>query len=315
MVDFWSATFFIFGCEFLFFLAISLIVIFAQVIKYISIIKAIGGDSVFWRRKNKKTQTLREFYQNSKPDQGYNWLDYYRPNHKKGAMGWGDSFYKKPSKPGKRTLYRVVAVLSILAVLLLVRELNYPLGENVRTSLRYVLTTEWNIRPALEKAVKYGLQMANLDNQLDSGMPQEGMVSPVSGDALTNEMLLPVSGKVIRPVGWTKDQMDGLDRFHHGIDIQAAVGTPVKAVLAGKVASISSSPLYGKYIKIDHGDGYFTLYAGVDNIAVKEGESVKTGDVIAECSALGDFNQGGLHFELREKSGLVDPLTRLEFPR
>ncbi len=268
---------------------------------------------MFWHRKNKKTQSLREFYQKGKPEQDYNWIDFYRP--KKGSKGWGETSYNKSVRSGRRTVYRIIAVLSILAVLLVVKEFNYPVGENVKTSLRYVLTTDWNVKPALEKAVKYGLQMANVDNQMDSGMPQQ-MTSPVvSSNAITENMILPVSGRVVRSFGWSKDKLDELDRFHHGIDIQAAVGTPVRAILPGKVEKISSSPIYGKYIKINHGNGVYSLYAGVDNITVKIEESVETGKVIAQCSAEGDFDEGGLHFELREKSGLVDPLTRLEFPR
>lgn len=263
--------------------------------------------------KNKKSQTLREFYQNKKYDQDYNWIDYYRPNRRKGSYGWGDV----PGREGglsRRTFYRVVAVLSILAVLLAVRGINHPVGEDIRGGLRYVLTTDWNVRPALEKAVKFGLQMAGVDSHLDSGMPQEGMKEAMGKSGLPGEMLIPVSGKVVRPYGWSNDSMDGMERFHHGIDIAAGPGTPVKAVLSGRVEKIASSPQYGQYIQINHGEGVFTLYACINKIRVKEGQEVRAGEVIAEVAGSGDFKEGGLHFELRENGSLVDPLSRLEFP-
>jgi len=269
---------------------------------------------LFWDKKDKKSQSLHQFYQKSNYDQDYNWIDYYRPNRKKGSYGWGDHPGRERGG-GRRTAYRVVAVLSILALLLMVREFNHPVGEDLRQGLRYVLTTDWNVRPALEKAVKFGLQVAGVDSQLDSGMPQEGMIKEAMGKpAFAGEILIPVSGRVVRHYGWNRDPMDNLDRFHHGIDIAAAPGSPVKAALSGKVAKIASSPQYGQYVQVDHGEGVLTLYAGVANLKVKEGQQVKAGEVIAEVARSGDVKEGGLHFELRENSSLVDPLTRLEFP-
>lgn len=269
---------------------------------------------MFWKRKEKKSQPLHEFYKNRKYDQDYSWIDYYRPNSKKSGHGWGDA----PARDGawrRKAFYRVVAVLSILAVLFTVRELNNPVGENVREGLRYVLTTEWNVRPAMEKAVKFGLQVAGVDSQLDSGMPQEGMMKEtMSKTAITRGMLIPVSGKVVRAFGWNRDPMDEMDRFHHGIDIAVNPGTAVKAVLPGKVLKIGSTAQYGRFILVDHGEGVFTLYAGVENIRVGEGQQVKAGDSLGEAARAGDIKGGGLHFELRENGSLVDPLTRVEIP-
>lgn len=268
---------------------------------------------MFRGRKDKRSQPLHEFYQNKKYDQDYNWIDYYRPKRKRADYGWGD----QPGRdgPGKRLFYRVVAVLSILAVLFMVRELNIPFSEEARQGLRYVLTTDWNVRPAMEKAVKFGLQMAGVETPLDSGMPQEGMMKEAMGKApVARDMLIPVSGKVVRVYGWNRDPMDEMDRFHHGIDIAAAQGTQVKSVLPGKAVKIGSSPEYGRYVLVDHGDGVYTLYAGLGNVKVGEGQSVKAGDVLGEVARAGDVKGGGLHFELRESGSLVDPLTRLQIP-
>lgn len=266
---------------------------------------------MFGGRKDKKSQPLHEFYQNKKLDQDYNWIDYYRPGRRKGGYGWGETPGRE-GKRGRKTLYRIAAVLSILALLLVVREINHPVGEDLRQGLRYVLTTDWNIRPAMEKAVKYGLQMAGVETQLDSGMPQEGMKEAMSVPA--RDILIPVSGKVVRPYGWSQDSLDNLERFHHGIDIAAAPGTPVKAVLSGRVEKIGAGTQFGQYIKMDHGDGVYSLYGGVGNVRFKEGQQVKAGEAIAEVARSGEVKEGGLHFELRENGKLVDPLARIEFP-
>ncbi len=268
---------------------------------------------MLWAGKDKNTRTLHEFYQQKKYDQDYSWKDYYRPNRKKGGPGWGDA--PKREWPGRSIFYRVVAVLTILALLLAVREMNFPFGEDVRLGLRYILTTDWDVRPAMEKAVKYGLQMAGVDSHLDSGMPQEGMTREAMGkSAVAGNMLIPVSGKVIRPYGWNKDALDDMDRYHPGIDIAVSPGTPVKAALSGKVKKVGSHPLYGRYVQIDHSGGVYTLYAGLGGVKVIEGQAVKAGEIIGDVARTGYLKEGGLHFELRENGSLVDPLARLELP-
>ncbi|MFZ5631790.1 MAG: murein hydrolase activator EnvC family protein [Bacillota bacterium] len=267
---------------------------------------------MFWDKKDKKSQTLHEFYQDKKYAQDYNWIDYYRPNKKRGNYGWGNP----PRRQGsvRRAFYRAAVVLSILGLLFYLNQLSYPFGEDIRAGLRYVLTTDWDVRPAMEKAVKFGLQVAGVDSPLDSGMPPEGMKETTAPVSAFKGMVIPVSGKVVREYGWNKDSLDDMDRFHPGIDIAAAPGTPVKAVLPGKVMKVGSSAQYGRYVLIDHGDGAFTLYAGLGNVKVSEGQAVKTGEVVGDIAKTGDVKGGGLHFEMREKGSFVDPLTKLEFP-
>jgi murein DD-endopeptidase MepM/ murein hydrolase activator NlpD len=272
-----------------------------------------GGLDMFWDKRGKKSQPLHEYYQNKKYAEDYDWIDYYRPRRKKATYGWGEAPGANDSE--RRGFYRIVAVLVVLALLFTVKQLNHPVGEDIRLGLRYILTTDWDIRPAMEKAVSFGLQMAGVENHLESGAAQEGMLKEtVSNPGIAENMLIPVSGKVVREYGWNKDPLDDMDRFHHGIDIAVNPGTPVKAALRGKVIKSGSSAQYGKYVLIDHGDGVFTLYAGIANIKVSEGQEVEAGQTLGEVAQTGDIKGGGLHFELRENGSLVDPMNKLEIP-
>lgn len=266
---------------------------------------------MFRDKKDRGSQSIQNFLQGGKEGYDHDWADYYRPR-KRGNYGWG----MPPGGgggPGRKTLYRVMAVVAILTVLFAVKELNHPVSEDIRVGLRYILTTEWNVRPAMEKAVKFGLQLAGVDTHLDSGMPQEGMVKEAMGKSpVADKMLLPVSGKVVREFGLNKDPLDDMDRFHHGVDIAASPGTPVKSAIEGKVAKIGSDAQYGRYVLLDHSDEVFTLYAGLNNIKVTQGQTVKAGEIIGDIAKTGDIKGGGLHFELREKGELVDPLERLD---
>jgi murein DD-endopeptidase MepM/ murein hydrolase activator NlpD len=208
----------------------------------------------------------------------------------------------------------VAAVLSILALLFMVRQMDNPVGENMRSGLRYVLTTDWDVRPAMEKAVKFGLQMAGVDSNLDSGMPQDGTMKAMSPKGEVGPLAIPVSGRVVREYGWNKDSLDDMERFHPGIDIAAKAGAPVKAALAGKVKKVGADKQLGSYVVLDHGEGVYTLYAGIENIKVAEGQEVQAGQTIADVAKAGDVSGGGLHFELREGGVLTNPLDKIDFP-
>jgi len=269
---------------------------------------------VFWDKDDKKSKSIYEYYQNKKLARDYDWKEFYKPEKKKSGFNWGGQ--QDHSIPGRRTFYRIVAVLSILVVLYGIKQMNNPAGEDIRQGLRYVLTTDWDVRPVIEKAVNFGLQMAGMDNQLNSGSTPDGILQEASAKpVIATGMLIPVSGKVICQYGWGKDPLDDMDRFHHGIDIAASPGTPVKATLSGKVIKIGSSRQYGRYVLVDHNDGLFTLYAGMGNLKISEGQAVKAGDTIGDIAKNSDTEDGVLHFELREGANLVDPLLRLDLPK
>ncbi|MCL6448034.1 MAG: M23 family metallopeptidase [Armatimonadetes bacterium] len=220
-----------------------------------------------------------------------------------------------PRKSYRKTFFRFTVALAVLAVLLALRELPNPLGARVQENLRYILTTEWNFQPMLQKAVQIGLQMVNENYPFYGdlvGENREESREALGRGSLSEDLLIPVSGKVVRGFGWSADPLDGLERFHSGIDIQASPGTPVKAARSGKVARTGKDPSLGYFILLDHGEEIYTMYAGLAPGKLVQGETVQAGQVIGEVGTAGDVRGGGLHFELREKSKLVDPLTRLK---
>lgn len=234
------------------------------------------------------------------------WADYYQS-----VNGY------RPVKPVKRKRssgwFRITSVLVILAVLVIARQFPHPAGEQVRENLRYLLTAEWNFRPVLDRSMQLAAQLVNWDNPVVNSPPGlDGITRPVTGTNLDDlELTVPVSGKVIREYGWSQSSVDDLERFHPGIDISSPAGSSIMAALDGRVAKVGKDGTLGQYITIDHGNGTYTLYGGVTDIMVVEGEDVKAGQLIAVVGE-GDVSGGGLHFELRENGKLVDPLTRLQ---
>lgn len=96
-----------------------------------------------------------------------------------------------------------------------------------------------------------------------------------------------------------------------GVGIGGKTGQPVFAAAPGKVV-YSGSGLrgYGKLVIIKHNDMFLSVYAHNSQILVKEGETVKRGQRIAEMGDT-DASRTALHFEIRRYGKPVDPLTRL----
>lgn len=117
------------------------------------------------------------------------------------------------------------------------------------------------------------------------------------------------------PASGTISSMFGLrwGKHHNGVDIAAPVGTDVNAYKEGTVAfSGWNSGGYGYLVIIDHGDGLETYYAHNSKLLVEEGQSVSTGDHIAEVGSTGDSTGPHSHFEVRIDGVPVDPYDYLD---
>jgi lipoprotein NlpD len=96
-----------------------------------------------------------------------------------------------------------------------------------------------------------------------------------------------------------------------GIDISGRPGEPVLAAAAGKVMYVGSGIRgYGNLIIVKHSNGYLSAYGHNRKILVKENQSVKRGQKIAELGD-SDADQPKLHFEIRRQGKPTDPLKYL----
>jgi murein DD-endopeptidase MepM/ murein hydrolase activator NlpD len=134
--------------------------------------------------------------------------------------------------------------------------------------------------------------------------PKDTPASPDLGadrtGASATKLAMPVSGNIIRSYDKKKNQ---------GIDIAAAAGTPVKAAEAGTVAAITKDTDQVQIVVIRHADSLLTVYAGVDALKVKKGDSVSRGQQIG---VVRNANPAFLHFEVRKGVDSLDPMTFLK---
>lgn len=87
--------------------------------------------------------------------------------------------------------------------------------------------------------------------------------------------------------------------YHRGVDIAAPYGTPIYAADSGTVVEVvNMHPSWGNYVKIDHGNGYKTLYAHMSSFAVSLGDTVSQGQVIGYVGSTGDSTGNHCHLEM-----------------
>lgn len=118
-------------------------------------------------------------------------------------------------------------------------------------------------------------------------------------DSVKGKLLPPVNGKVI---SFFKE------RGQNGIEIQAPIGTEVRAVLPGKVLYADWFKGFGNLVIIDHGNHTFTISGYLSQVLKKAGDTVAQGEVIALVGSQGSLKGPCLYFEIRRNGKPQDPM-------
>lgn len=118
----------------------------------------------------------------------------------------------------------------------------------------------------------------------------------------------PVKGGVSSRFGRRKDPLNSRQAFHSGIDIMGNSGETVTATADGVVFKAEYDRLNGKYVVINHENGFQTFYGHNRKLLVKKGDKVVRGQGISEVGNTGRSTGTHLHYEVRYKNEAIDPL-------
>jgi murein DD-endopeptidase MepM/ murein hydrolase activator NlpD len=129
--------------------------------------------------------------------------------------------------------------------------------------------------------------------------------------ALGDFFIYPIRGLLTSPFGWRNDPISAVRRFHAALDLAAPQGTPIKAAMDGKVATVGLNSVYGRYIILSHSGGFQTMYAHMSLTAVRQGASVRQGQKIGEVGNTGYSTGPHLHFAVFKNGKAVNPLEFL----
>lgn len=112
----------------------------------------------------------------------------------------------------------------------------------------------------------------------------------------------------------TRGLHEGLEGEHPGLDIAVASDSYIRAAGGGTVVDVGEDVVYGRFVVIDHGNGYSTLYGHASTNLVSLGEQVRERQVIALSGSTGRSTAPHLHFEVLVDGEPVDPLTVVHQP-
>jgi septal ring factor EnvC (AmiA/AmiB activator) len=129
---------------------------------------------------------------------------------------------------------------------------------------------------------------------------------------LKGKLPWPASGSLTSTFGRQEHPRFRTVTFNRGIEISAPQGRDILAVADGTVIYADWFKGYGRLIILDHGGGYFTLYAHASEFLAKAGDGVARGQVIAKVGDTGSLEGPQLYFELRHKGKPLDPLAWLQ---
>lgn len=122
----------------------------------------------------------------------------------------------------------------------------------------------------------------------------------------------PAQGVFTSGFGMRADPFTGLPRFHNGVDLAGPIGSPIRAAASGRVVHVESQiGNYGRFVIVRHPDGFQTLYAHLQDFAVRNGQSVSRGQRLGSMGNTGRSTGPHLHFSVIHNGRFVNPLRYL----
>lgn len=137
--------------------------------------------------------------------------------------------------------------------------------------------------------------------------------NPAVGSFLASKglLIMPVKGKITTTFGPYKPPGENVELFRKGVDIKAAPEARVSAVFAGTVVYAEWFKGYGNMLIIDHGEGYFTVYARLGKMYKGMHSVVLGGEAIGEINNDSGISGSELYFEIRHHAQPLNPAVWL----
>jgi septal ring factor EnvC (AmiA/AmiB activator) len=145
------------------------------------------------------------------------------------------------------------------------------------------------------------------DNKPIMGRTSLPPVSDKGFGAQRGRLSLPARGEIVGGFGRHKHPEFNSYTFSNGISIAAPQGAEVRSVYDGQVIFAEYFKGYGNMVIIDHGGGFFSLYAHAARIVKKVGANVARNEVVATVGDVDSSRGPMLYFEIRYQGKPVDP--------
>ena len=114
---------------------------------------------------------------------------------------------------------------------------------------------------------------------------------------------------ITSPFGYRNAPTSGASSYHQGVDLDTGTNWPVVAAKAGTVVFAGYSGAAGNYVKIDHRDGFTSIYMHLNSYCVSVGQNVSAGQNIGKTGATGVATGDHLHFGITLNGVYVNPCS------
>lgn len=126
--------------------------------------------------------------------------------------------------------------------------------------------------------------------------------------------VIPVAYKRLEsPFGNRTAPTSGASSYHQGVDLSADAGTPIYAARAGQVSAATYGSAAGYYVRINHMDGFSSIYMHMTNYVVRPGQNVNAGQLIGYVGRTGVATGNHLHFGISYNGAYVNPANYISF--
>lgn len=144
-------------------------------------------------------------------------------------------------------------------------------------------------------------------------LPGVGLDQTALRNAMGELFRIPIRAKFrwTSDFGYRIDPIKGVPSNHTGVDMACPTGTPIYSAMSGTVKFTGSSNVFGKYVIVDHGNGYQTLYAHMSKITSKKGQYVSQNTQIGLVGNTGYSTGPHLHFTVYKNGKIINPKTVL----
>ena len=119
------------------------------------------------------------------------------------------------------------------------------------------------------------------------------------------------SARLTSSFGMRSNPFTGHPTFHAGIDLAAPLGTEVYAARDGQVVATGIDTVLGNFVRLDHGDGYETVYGHLSVVLISLHQQVRSGTILGRVGSTGMSTGPHLHFEIRRQGHPRDPVPLL----
>ena len=196
----------------------------------------------------------------------------------------------------------------------------YPLVAHVqRSSGKLTFAREIRIAPGnfiLEPIDMQGAAAGLVDSDIEAAERArlEALTAHVGAQPLWDAggFSLPLPSALTSPFGSYRALNGRVRTRHTGWDQQAATGTPVRAMAAGRVVFAGQLEIRGGYVLIDHGLGLYSGYAHFSALGAQAGQAVDAGQIIGASGSTGRSSAPHLHWEARLRGRWIQGLALLD---